>query len=84
MNDRTFNKFMGGVNEVLSGKAQDKGYAEGPDGPNPLFEMTGDMHATGEIIYKAVRYRAKKNPEELLKIAAWAFLIWRHMEANNE
>jgi len=76
--DRSFNNFVAEVREALSGKSRAKGYAEGPDGPNPLFEMTGADHAIGEIMYKAVRYRAKKDPEELLKIAAWAFLVWRH------
>lgn len=75
---RKFRDFVEAVHEVLSGKAIDKGYADGPDGPNPLFEMTGADHAMGEIVYKAVRYRAKQNPEELLKIAAWAFLVWRY------
>jgi hypothetical protein len=31
-----------------------------------------------EIVYKARRYGARRNDEDLLKIAAWAFLTWRH------
>lgn len=34
-------------------------------------------HALGEIIYKAVRYHHKRDPEDLVKIAAWAELVWR-------
>jgi len=39
---------------------------------------TGHAHALGEIVYKARRYAAKRNVEDVLKIAAWAYLIWKH------
>ena len=80
----TFDEFMGQVRALLEPRAGEKGYsAAGPDGPNPLYELvaemnTGDGHALGEIVYKAKRFAAKGNPEDILKIAAWAFLVWRH------
>ena len=87
--DRTFEVFAAEVEQLLGGTAGGKGYSDkGPDGPNQLYEFvhsaTGDHgHAAGEIIYKVVRYMRKRNPEDLLKAAAWAFLIWRHHESNS-
>lgn len=74
----SFSQFMREVAESLSEAAVVKGYsAGGPDGPNPLFEVTGSDHAMGEAIYKAVRYRAKRDKGDLIKLAAWAFLAYR-------
>lgn len=39
-------------------------------------------HALGEIIYKAVRYHAKHDLRDLVKIAAWAELEWESANAN--
>lgn len=75
---RSFSDFMSEVASQLGENAQSKGYSQGgPDGRNPLFEVTGSNHAMGEAIYKAVRYRRKGNPEDLIKLAAWAFLAWK-------
>lgn len=41
-------------------------------------ENGGPGHPVGEGIYKLVRYSKKRNPEDLAKLAAWAFLMWRH------
>jgi hypothetical protein len=38
----------------------------------------GDAHAIGEIIYKAVRYSKRGDKDDLVKIAAWAFLIYKY------
>lgn len=77
--DRAFSQFVREVEEAMTKTARDKGYGTSPDDPNPLFELTGPTHAIGEIIYKAIRYRdGKHDPMELIKIAAWAFLVWRH------
>ena len=79
-----FNAFCAGVYELLQQKAKDKQYnATGTEGPNPLYEfvrsMTGsDAHALGEIIYKAKRFSATGQIEDVLKIAAWAFLVWKY------
>ena len=66
--------------ELLDGVAEKKGY----DGELFKFcQRMGLSHAEGEIIYKVVRYNRKHNPEDLVKIASWAFLIWNdHNEAN--
>jgi hypothetical protein len=34
-------------------------------------------HPLGEIIYKVVRYNWKHDPKDLIKIAAWAELVWK-------
>lgn len=86
MSDRTFEGFCGDVHGLLNGTAHAKAYNEtGADGPNQLYEFVQGKiaggtaaHALGEVVYKAVRYQAKGNPEDLLKIAAWAFLAWKY------
>lgn len=79
----TFDEFTQQVKALLEPTAAGKGYnATGVDGPNDLYafvqQMSGDGHALGEIVYKARRFAAKGNPEDVLKIAAWAFLILKH------
>ena len=81
---RTFQDFARAVEELLDGTAAAKGYnPSGPDGQNPLYAFVqrmsgGHQHALGEMVYKAQRYAAKGQIEDVLKIAAWAFLIWKH------
>jgi hypothetical protein len=85
---RTFRAFVRAVGALLTGQAARKGYHVGaPDGPNPLYAFTarlvgGPGHALGEIVYKAQRYAALRRDEDVLKIAAWAFLIWRHASSD--
>jgi hypothetical protein len=81
--DRTWGVFVSGVHGLLEPTAEGKGYnVTGVNGQNELFEfvqgIAGSGHALGEIVYKVKRYAAKRQPEDLLKIAAWAFLEWRH------
>lgn len=84
MSERTFQEFAVTVEQLLNGTAAGKGYSPtGPNGPNRLYEFVQDMsgghqHALGEIVYKAKRYAAKGNIEDVAKIAAWAYLIWKH------
>jgi hypothetical protein len=77
-----FNDFSEQVLALVDKRAADKGYNQtGPDGKNALFEFVREMglsHAEGEIVYKVVRYHQKRDPEDLLKAAAWAFLLWRY------
>ena len=40
----------------------------------------GHGHALGEIVMKTVRYAERGDKTELLKMAAWAYLIWEHHE----
>lgn len=63
--------FFDSVKAKLNGVAKEKGYNDN------LEQLTGIEHHIGEIIYKAVRYRSKKDPDDLVKIAAWALLIFR-------
>ena len=84
----TYKRFCASVESLLGATAKDKNYnTTGLDGQNHLYtfvqQITGDdAHGIGEIIYKAVRYMAKRNPEDLLKIAAWAFLVWKHHDSS--
>jgi hypothetical protein len=76
--DESVDTFLKQVGDMLIEKAQSKGYA-GNNGGRDLFDSVDSEcpgHAAGEIRYKIKRWQAKKNPEDLIKIAAWAFLIW--------
>jgi hypothetical protein len=79
---KTWEQFTTQVAALLDPTAQSKGYnVTGVDGENQLYDFVssfaGDRHALGEIVYKVKRYAAKGNPEDVVKIAAWAFLVWR-------
>lgn len=79
----TFDQFVAKFRALLEPTASDKGYSTtGVDDPNQLYNFVqsfaGNHHALGEIVYKAKRYAAKGNVEDVLKIAAWAFLVWKH------
>ena len=76
-----FDVFAAGVRELVEGKAREKGYNEGGPERNDLMEFTNKFfpgHAGGEICYKAIRYSRKGDKTDLLKIAAWAYLLWRY------
>ena len=80
---RTFDTFVAAVREQLEGQAAAKGYnTTNVDGPNQLFEFlqthTDSYHAIGEIIYKSIRYAKKRNIEDIVKVAAWAFLVYKY------
>lgn len=82
VNHPTFEVFNHRVKTLLDNSARQKCYNDtGTDGPNQLFDfiysIAGMGHALGEIIYKVIRYQAKSNPEDIEKVAAWAYLIWR-------
>ena len=77
----TFDEFMAGARDLVEGKAIAKGYNEGGTEKNDLMEFTNKFfpgHAGGEIVYKAIRYGRKRDKADLLKIAAWAYLLWRY------
>lgn len=80
----TFDEFVAQMRAILEPTAAGKGYSTtGVDGDNALYEFVqetaqGPGHALGEVIYKARRYGAKGDPVDVIKIASWAFLIWRH------
>ena len=84
----TYEQFMSDVAALLNGTAAGKGYsANGQDGPNQLYEFVRDIsgghqHAQGEIIYKVKRYAAKGNLEDIIKAAAWCFLIYKHHQTD--
>ena len=78
--EQAFAQFFRAVRQIVLGKAQEKGYSKGADGDGRelldfIKSQFGD-HPEGEIVYKLIRWRSKKNPEDLLKAAAWIFLIY--------
>jgi len=82
-----FDEFVKEMRELLDGTAHTKGYnSTGVDGHNQLYSFiqsyVGPGHAIGEIIYKAVRYLRKKDKRDIIKVAAWAYLVWRYDDTN--
>ena len=81
---RTFRAFCSEVEAALTATAAGKGYnATGVDGENRVYAVIHDAtgghgHAIGEIVYKALRYARKRDPHDLVKLAAWAFLVFKH------
>lgn len=79
--DPSFYEFMAEVRVLIESKAEDKGYNESGSDSNPLMEFDLKFfpgHAAGEVLYKLVRYQAKRDKTDLTKAAAWLYLIWRH------
>ena len=78
--------FKSQLDQILIKRAQEKGYHnQGLDG-RQLYDFVHDLasngHALGEIIYKAIRYNRRRNREDLVKIAAWAFLLYDRDKRN--
>lgn len=65
------NRFDQLVEYLLNDQAEKKGY-----GPHLAAIVRGMPHPLGEIIYKAVRYHHRHDPSDLVKIAAWAKLLY--------
>ena len=84
-NGYAFLRFAKDVRDLLGVAAEERGYnTGGPDSDNRLYDFVRDFigghphsHALGEVVYKVVRYRNKGNREDLLKAAAWLFLVLR-------
>jgi hypothetical protein len=83
----TYKEFIVQVERLLGGTASGKGYSERADAPLELYDFVAEYvggnkhgHALGEIIYKTVRFARKGNVEDILKAAAWAFLVAKHFE----
>ena len=68
------------IKKAVIQKAKEKGYfTEEENSGRNLYDFIGKYasgHSIGEIIYKAIRWTRKHDPEDLVKIAAWAFLTW--------
>lgn len=81
-------KFEEEVEDILVGKAASKGYANdngGRDFYDAVDLVAGaDSHAAGEIVYKVKRFLRKRDKEDLVKIAAWAFLLYDAAERKGE
>ncbi len=75
-----FEQFVREVRAIMQDAAKAKGYSDGDvSAPNELdsfMEKNFDGHALGECAYKLIRYRAKRDKQDLIKAAAWIFLEW--------
>ncbi len=83
----SMNRFFNEVRSIFT-EAQQKGYSRGAEGDGRYlldFIKThfGD-HATGEAVYKLVRWQKKRDPKDLFKAAAWIFLIWDQYRRGGE
>ena len=85
-----FETFCEQVRALLDIDAEAKGYNQsGSNGPNQLYEFVrdtvgGNGHALGECIYKLRRYATTGNPQDVLKCAAWCYLILKHAQPDGE
>lgn len=82
--DEPLEVFISLLRDMLAEKAVSKGYREDENygRSNELMAFTDKHfpgHALGEVVYKVVRYQTVKDPQDLVKAAAWAALKW--MEA---
>ena len=73
--------FSNQVQSKVKDDAEKKGYGGSDEAKMQLMMETEAGaphcgHALGEIKYKVSRYIAKRASEDLVKIAAWAFLIY--------
>ena len=86
--EKTFAVFMEAVKDSVEGHARRKNYTTGgADDENQLLKVAvllgiHDQHCIGEIVYKCAEFL--KAPAEtkkvlLLKIAGWAFILWRSL-----
>ena len=73
--DSSYDKFSSHVAKLIGAVAESKGYDD------DLFDFVSSKvtahHGLAEIIYKVVRYKEKGDMDDLVKIAAWAFLEWQ-------
>ena len=77
-NQELFEHFVSKLRPIVTVTADSKGYKS--DGVSPaqfIQENFGIGHHLGEIVLKAIRFNAKGLEEDLLKIAGWAYVIWR-------
>lgn len=85
MSKKTWEQFVKESKELLEPTAKAKGYNNtGVNGEkNELFEFVqnnvapNSSHALGEMTYKIVRYKNKRDDKDLLKLVAWAYLVWK-------
>lgn len=78
MDDRDFPAFCREVERLLTEQADAKGYGKDLYVLIQGMSAGSDAHALGEIVYKSVRYAQTGQSVDVLKIAAWAYLIWHH------
>lgn len=68
------------IEKIIGSEAGSKGYGGDNLEKDQVLDFVAKHcpgHAEGEIIYKVLRWRSKRDPKDLLKIMAWAFLLWK-------
>lgn len=73
--DEMLGQFITAIRPLVLTLASEKGY-KGRVLFDSVAEEFGLGHAFGEIRYKTLRYYNKNDPSDLLKGAAWFFLLW--------
>lgn len=73
----SLDKFLKRAAHLLDDEGGDKGYRTNGRELSDFVAHFDLTHGLGEIVYKAVRFRRRGNPDDLAKIAVWAFLEWR-------
>jgi hypothetical protein len=80
---RTFEEFSKQVKDSCESHAQRKGYTTSDvDGENQLLRVAvalgiHDQHSIGEIVYKCAEYLKAPRDVLLIKIAGWAYIVWK-------
>jgi len=83
-NERAFDQFAAAVRDSCEAHAKRKNYntSGDVDGDNQLLKVCTILgihthHGIGEIIYKCAEYLTNPREVLLVKIAGWAFVLWR-------
>jgi hypothetical protein len=86
MDPNSFDAFSAAVKDSVDGQAKRKNYArEGLNGRNQLAEVGAllnfePQHGIGEIVYKCSEYLANPREVLLVKIAGWAYILWKRSQ----
>jgi hypothetical protein len=78
--NQSVKEFCEELERCLGTDALNKGYSTASEqGGRELFDDTHKYapgHASGEIMYKIIRFDKLHTEKDMIKIAAWAFLKW--------
>lgn len=77
--EEALKEFHKSLDEILLFAAKTKGYHGAATDGRKLFDEAHTEnygHPIGEIKYKLRRFQSTRDPIDIVKVAAWAFLIW--------
>lgn len=84
--DKSLQSFLAQIKDSVENHAKRKNYTKNDaDGENQLAGIMtmlgiGVPHAIGEIIYKCAEFLKTPRKVLLVKIAGWAFILWRECD----